>query len=48
MFQVYILKSEKLDKYHIGSTSNLPFRIKQHNAGYSFATKSYRPWKLFF
>ena len=31
-FIVYILYSEKLDKYYIGYTSDLPGRLRRHNS----------------
>ncbi len=36
---VYILKSEK-GKYYIGSTIDLPKRLKHHYGGYTPSTKS--------
>ncbi|MBI2448153.1 GIY-YIG nuclease family protein [Candidatus Microgenomates bacterium] len=43
---VYILQSTKNKRYYIGSTNNIEKRLKQHNAGYVFATKSMRPLVL--
>ncbi|WP_207422150.1 GIY-YIG nuclease family protein [Desertivirga brevis] len=31
MYIVYILYSSSLNKYYIGSTSNLPERLRKHN-----------------
>ena len=45
-FWVYILWSEKLKRYYIGSTSNLEKRLKYHNYGKSTYTKRGIPWKL--
>ena len=45
-FTVYILYSEKLDKYYKGHTSNIIERLKRHNGGYEKYTKSGVPWKL--
>ncbi len=47
---VYILYSEKLDKFYIGSSKELLFRIEQHfnkEIENGFTTKS-DDWKLFF
>jgi putative endonuclease len=33
MFYVYILYSEKLDKYYVGSTNDLLRRLNDHNRG---------------
>jgi putative endonuclease len=43
---VYILYSEKVDRYYIGSTSNTEERIHRHNAGATPSTKQGRPWKI--
>jgi len=46
---LYILKSEKLDKYYIGSSDNPNRRLNnQHNRGFVRATKSGIPWKIVF
>jgi putative endonuclease len=45
MFYVYVLFSEKFDKYYVGQTNNFIDRIKRHNNGYEGFTKPYRPWK---
>ena len=48
-FSVYILFSEKLNRYYIGQTANVEERIKQHNLGfyYDASTKVSNDWKLF-
>lgn len=46
MYHVYILYSEKLDMYYIGSTGNLEDRLKRHNQGRSKFTKPGVPWRL--
>ena len=46
MFVTYILNSEKLDVYYIGSTGNLEDRQKRHNSGRSKFTKTGVPWKV--
>ncbi len=45
---VYILHSESIDKYYIGSCSNIDERLVRHNAGATISTKSGRPWKLMY
>ena len=49
MFYVYVIYSEKFDKIYIGFTSNLKFRLEQHNhpqnKGY---TKRFQPWKIIY
>ena len=45
-YSTYILYSEKLDKYYVGSTQDLSARIKRHNLGHNKYTKTGLPWKL--
>ena len=45
-FYTYILYSEKLDRYYVGSTGNLEERLTYHNSGYSKYTKKGLPWRL--
>ena len=46
MFYTYILYSEKLDKYYIGSTGNLSGRIQRHNTSKHGFTSTGKPWIL--
>lgn len=48
MFTVYILKSEKSNRYYIGHTNNIEDRIKRHNRGQNKSTKICRPWKVIY
>lgn len=48
MFYVYVLKSDKDQNLYIGCTSELGRRIKQHNDGFSKATKNRRPFRLIY
>ena len=43
---LYIIKSERNNKYYIGVSSNIGKRLSQHNAGKEKSTKSYVPWVL--
>jgi putative endonuclease len=43
---VYILYSEKMDKFYIGSTSDLQRRLLEHNRGKEKFTKNGMPWLL--
>jgi putative endonuclease len=46
---LYILKSEKLDRFYIGSSDNPERRlINQHNKGFVKATKAGIPWEIVF
>lgn len=47
-FFVYVLESLKDGKRYIGLTANLKRRIEEHNAGYSYATKSRLPFKIIY
>ena len=40
----YILYSQKLDKYYIGSCINMDIRLRQHNSGVSKFTRAGIPW----
>jgi putative endonuclease len=48
MFYVYILKSLKDHKLYIGSTNDLERRLKEHNEGKCFSTKSRVPFELIY
>ena len=47
-YYIYILFSEKHDKYYVGYTSNYLSRLIQHNNQEHFNTytSKYRPWSL--
>ncbi|MEK7818171.1 MAG: GIY-YIG nuclease family protein [Bacteroidota bacterium] len=45
-FVVYILKSEKTDKFYVGHTEDFSRRLLEHNSGKSKSTKSGIPWEL--
>jgi putative endonuclease len=47
MLSVYILESLlEPERFYVGITEDLRFRLKQHNAGEVFHTAKYNPWKL--
>jgi putative endonuclease len=46
MHYCYILYSEKLDKYYIGSTSNIEGRLSRHNSSSKGFTSTGKPWIL--
>ncbi len=48
MFYVYVLYSEKFNRYYTGFTKSIEHRLAEHNAGKTKSTKPYRPWKLIF
>ena len=43
---VYILYSDKLNKFYKGQTNDLSDRLARHNGGYELATEPGRPWLL--
>ena len=49
MYYIYILYSEKIDKYYIGSTSNIENRLLFHNSEKNkIWSKRGQPWGLVF
>jgi putative endonuclease len=46
MFWVYIIYSEKLHKYYVGSTNDIDDRLYRHNAGHSWFTSKGCPWRF--
>jgi len=42
----YILFSEKLNKYYVGSTTDIDRRLTDHNRGKEKFTSTGIPWKL--
>ena len=49
MYFVYILFSEKINRYYIGATHDVQNRVEQHNTGYYRGKWSEKgiPWTLF-
>lgn len=47
MHYVYLIRSINSPEHvYVGCTGNLKKRIADHNAGKSFHTEKYKPWKL--
>ena len=46
MFYTYIIYSECIDRYYIGSTENLDRRLNDHNGGRTSSTRGKGPWTL--
>ncbi len=46
MFYTYVLYSQNFDRFYVGQTNNISFRLERHNAGLVKSTKHYIPWKL--
>ena len=43
---LYVLFSEKLNKYYVGASTDLDRRLYEHNIGHSKFTRLGIPWKL--
>ena len=48
MFYVYVLQSETDAGWYIGFSTDLRRRLKEHQAGKSFATSYRGPWRLIY
>ena len=46
MFYAYIIFSQKLNKFYIGSTNDLQRRLQDHNRGKTSFAKQGLPWQL--
>ncbi len=46
MYYCYILYSQKLDKYYIGSTNDVQGRLSRHNSSNKGFTSTGKPWGL--
>jgi putative endonuclease len=46
MHFVYILYSVSADRYYVGQTANLDYRLQCHNRSAVTSTKAYVPWEL--
>ena len=46
MYYCYILYSEKLDKYYIGSTKDTDGRLRRHNSSNKGFTSTGKPWVM--
>ena len=46
MFFIYIIYSQKLDKYYIGYTTDIEDRLSKHNRNSKGFTNTGKPWIL--
>jgi len=46
MYFLYILKSDKVDRYYTGHSADYNKRLAEHNRGKVRSTKAYIPWKV--
>ena len=47
-YYVYVLKSQKLDKFYTGMTKDLVRRLKEHNSGKTKSNKAFIPWDIIY
>ena len=46
MYFLNILRSLDTKHWYIGSTSDIPKRLVQHNAGNTPSTRPFKPWRM--
>ena len=46
MYFVYILYSEKCNRYYVGYSADVEAILIRHNSGMVTATKNYRPYRI--
>ena len=46
MFYIYIIYSQRLQRYSVGLAENVEKRLHQHNARKSLSTRAGIPWEL--
>jgi len=46
MWKVYIIYSEKIDRYYTGITVDIEWRLERHNQGWGKYTKRGIPWEV--
>ena len=46
MYYIYIIRSQHLQRYYVGSTEAVQRRLQEHNVGKSKSTRVGNPWEL--
>jgi putative endonuclease len=46
LFYVYIIRSQRTQRYYVGSTEVVEQRLQEHNKGKSASTRAGTPWEL--
>ena len=46
VFYVYIIHSQRMQRYYVGSAEIVEKRLQEHNAGKSTSTRAGIPWEL--
>ena len=48
MFYIYVLESSKNKNLYFGHTNDLKKRLREHNCGKNFSTKTHIPWDIIY
>ena len=48
MVTIYVIQSINANKLYVGMTEDLDNRLREHNAGKSKYTATYKPWKIIY
>ena len=48
MVFVYVLYSDKFDRYYVGMSTNVNRRLSEHNLRKIKSTKAFSPWKVIY
>jgi putative endonuclease len=46
LFYIYVIYSQTLQRYYLGSTEIVEKRLQEHNSGKSLSTRAGIPWEL--
>ena len=46
LYYIYIIRSQHLQRYYVGSTEDVERRLHEHNVGKSTSTRAGIPWEL--
>jgi len=46
LYYIYVLYSDKFDRFYVGLSSDIQRRLKNHNFGHVKSTKAYLPWRI--
>ncbi|MEP7108647.1 MAG: GIY-YIG nuclease family protein [Ferruginibacter sp.] len=48
MVTIYVIQSINTNKLYVGMTEDLQNRLREHNAGKSKYTATFKPWKVIY
>jgi putative endonuclease len=46
MYFAYVIYSVDFDRYYVGISLDVEYRLTEHNKGKTKSTKVFRPWKI--